>query len=52
MAYANPAKINGKDVLGNQGYGGSLGMDFQTTTPILISDLAASSTADSVVSRD
>ena len=41
VAYVNPAKINGKDVLGNQGYGGSLGMDFQTTTPILISDLGA-----------
>ena len=51
MAYVNPAKINGNNAVGNQAYGGSLGMDFQTTTPILITDLARS-TADSVVSRD
>jgi hypothetical protein len=39
ISYLNPAKINGKDAVGNQGYAGSIGMDFRTLDPISITQL-------------
>ncbi len=39
ISYLNPAKIDGKDAVGNQGYGGSIGMDFRTLDPISITQL-------------
>ena len=39
ISYFNPAKFNGKDAVGNQGYTGSLGMDFRTLDPISITQL-------------
>lgn len=39
ISYINPAKINDKTNVGNQGFGGSLGMDFRTLDPISITQL-------------
>jgi hypothetical protein len=41
VSYINPAKINDKTATGNQGYTGSLGMDFKTLDPIVITQLGA-----------
>jgi len=41
ISYINPAKINDKDAVGNQGYTGSIGMDFRTLDPISITQLGA-----------
>ena len=46
ISYLNPAKIDGKDAVGNQGYRGSIGMDFRTLDPIR-SPSSAYSTVDS-----
>jgi hypothetical protein len=41
ISYINPAKFNGNVATGNQGYTGSLGMDFRTLDPISITQLGA-----------
>jgi len=39
ISYINPAKINGQAAVGNQGYAGSLGMNFDPLDPLSITQL-------------